>query len=395
MSNLSIMTRDGIKIRPGDRGMSWLPFYHDMGLVGLVLGSLATQISVDYLSPVDFVMRPRLWLTLMSQNRATISFSPPVGYELALKRIKKDHIETLDLSAWRVAGVGAEPIRIEPLNKFAEVLKPSGFDQRAFVAGYGMAETSLAVSFSPLGQGLKEDYIDPEYLAEFQTAIPVDVSLQNDTIRVKTFVNCGEPLPGYEIQIRDSSGLQLPERNVGTLFVRGPSVMTGYFEDAEATRDVLSPDGWFNTGDLAYRIGRSLFITGREKDMIIINGRNIWPQDLEYVAEHQPEVRSGNASAFSVSGPDGYDQAVLVIQSRKQDEAKSADLTMRVQKRVREEFGIDCFVELVPRHTLPRTTSGKLSRSKARKDFLKRKAASQMPPVEMTGTQAKEVRPAV
>ena len=395
MSNLSIMTRDGIKIRSGDRGMSWLPFYHDMGLVGLVLGALATQMSVDYLSPLDFVMRPRLWLTLMSQNRATISFSPPVGYELALKRIKKDHIDTLDLSAWRVAGVGAEPIRIEPLHKFAEVLKPSGFEQRAFVAGYGMAETSLAVSFSPLGQGLKEDYIDPEYLAEFQTAIPVDVSLQNDTIRVKNFVNCGEPLPGYEIQIRDSSGLQLPERNVGTLFVRGPSVMTGYFEDAEATRDVLSPDGWFNTGDLAYRVGRSLFITGREKDMIIINGRNIWPQDLEYVAEHQPEVRSGNASAFSVSGPDGYDQAVLVIQSRKQDEAKSADLTMRVQKRVREEFGIDCFVELVPRHTLPRTTSGKLSRSKARKDFLKRKAASQMPPVEMTRTQAKEVRLAV
>jgi fatty-acyl-CoA synthase len=395
MNNLSIMTRDGIKIRPGDRGMSWLPFYHDMGLVGLVLGALATQMSVDYLSPLDFVMRPRLWLTLMSQNRATISFSPPVGYELALKRIKKDHIDTLDLSAWRVAGVGAEPIRIAPLNTFAEVLKPSGFDQSSFIAGYGMAETSLAVSFSPLGQGLKEDYIDPEYLAEFQTAIPVDDRRQNKPGQVKSFVNCGEPLPGYEIQIRDSSGLELPERKVGTLFVRGPSVMTGYFEDAEATRDVFSPDGWLNTGDLAYRIGRSLFITGREKDMIIINGRNIWPQDLEYLAEYQPEVRSGNASAFSVPGPDGYDQAVLVIQCRKQDEAKSADLTNRVQKRVREEFGIDCFIELVPRHTLPRTTSGKLSRSKARQDFLNRKAGSQMPPVEMTRMQTKEARPVV
>jgi fatty-acyl-CoA synthase len=395
MNNLSIMTRDGIKIRPGDRGMSWLPFYHDMGLVGLVLGALATQMSVDYLSPLDFVMRPRLWLTLMSQNRATISFSPPVGYELALKRIKKDHIDTLDLSAWRVAGVGAEPIRIAPLNTFAEVLKPSGFDQSSFIAGYGMAETSLAVSFSPLGQGSKEDYIDPEYLAEFQTAIPVDDRRQNKPGQVKSFVNCGEPLPGYEIQIRDSSGLELPERKVGTLFVRGPSVMTGYFEDAEATRDVFSPDGWLNTGDLAYRIGRSLFITGREKDMIIINGRNIWPQDLEYLAEYQPEVRSGNASAFSVPGPDGYDQAVLVIQCRKQDEAKSADLTNRVQKRVREEFGIDCFIELVPRHTLPRTTSGKLSRSKARQDFLNRKAGSQMPPVEMTRMQTKEARPVV
>jgi fatty-acyl-CoA synthase len=168
--------------------------------------------------------------------------------------------------------------------------------------------------------------------------------------------------------------------------------MTGYFEDAEATREVLSPDGWFDTGDLAYRIGCSLFITGREKDMIIIHGRNIWPQDLEYVAEHQAEVRSGNASAFSVLGPDGHEQAVLVIQCREQDEAKNADLTKRVQKLVREEFGIDCFIELVPRHTLPRTTSGKLSRSKARKDFLKRKAASQMPPVEITSTPAKEVR---
>jgi fatty-acyl-CoA synthase len=157
----------------------------------------------------------------------------------------------------------------------------------------------------------------------------------------------------------------------------------------------LSPDGWFNTGDLAYRIGRSLFITGREKDMIIINGRNIWPQDLEYVAEHQPEVRSGNASAFSVPAPDGDEQAVLVIQLREKDENRRAELTKRMEKLVREEFGIDCFIELVPRHTLPRTTSGKLSRSKARKDFLKRKAALQMPPVEMTRTHAKEVRLAV
>jgi fatty-acyl-CoA synthase len=317
----------------------------------------------------------------MSQNKATISFSPPVGYELALKRIQKSHIETLDLSAWRVAGVGAEPIRIEPLRRFGEVMKASGFDQRAFVAGYGMAETTLAVSFSPLGQGLSQDYIDPEYLAEFQVAMPVDDGLQNEDTGAKTFVNCGEPLPGYEIQICDSRGRELPERNVGTLFVRGPSVMTGYFEDTEATRDVFSPDGWFNTGDLAYRVGRSLYITGREKDMIIINGRNIWPQDLEYVAENQPEVRIGNASAFSVPGLDGHDQAVLVIQVREEDQAKRADLTKRVRKLVRGEFGIDCFIELVPRHTLPRTTSGKLSRSKARKDFLKRKAASQRPPV--------------
>jgi fatty-acyl-CoA synthase len=390
MNNLSMMTRDGLKVRPGDRGMSWLPFYHDMGLVGFVLGTLAAQMSVDYLSPVDFVMRPRLWLTLMSQNKATISFSPPLGYELTLKRIKKEHIEALDLSAWRVAGVGAEPIRIQPLHRFAEVLKPSGFNQKAFVAGYGMAETSLAVSFSPLGQGLSQDYIDLEYMAEFQVAMPVDDEMQDDAIRAKTFVNCGESLPGYEIQIRNGHGQKLPERNVGTLFVRGSSVTPGYFEDAEATAEVLSQDGWLNTGDLAYLVGRSLYITGREKDIIIINGRNIWPQDLEYVAEIQPEVKTGNASAFSVPGTDGHDQAVLVIQVRKEDDSRRADLTKRVQNRVREEFGIDCFVELVPHHTLPRTTSGKLSRSKARKDFLVRKAAFQRPPIETARTDAKE-----
>ena len=395
MSNLAIMTRDGIKIRPGDRGMSWLPYYHDMGLVGLVLGPLASQMSVDYLSPVDFVMRPRLWLTLMSQNKATITFSPPVGYELALKRIKDRHLDALDLSTWRVAGVGAEPIRIEPLHRFAEIMQPSGFDQNAFIAGYGMAETTLAVSFSPLGQGLSQDYIDPENLSDFKVAKPIDDGLQDDVMQAKTVVNCGQPLPGYEIQVRDSRGRELPDRHVGTLFVRGPSLMTGYFEDAGATRDVLSTDGWFNTGDLAYRVGNDLYITGREKDMIIINGRNIWPQDLEFVAESQPEVRNGNASAFSVDAIDGSDQAVLVIQVREEDEAKRAELTKRVQKLVRGEFGIDCFIELVPRHTLPRTTSGKLSRSKARKDFLKRKAASQLPPAEMIRAHAKEVRMAV
>ena len=375
MSNLSIMTRDGLKIRPGDRGMSWLPFYHDMGLVGFVLGALAAQVSVDYLSPMDFVMRPRLWLTLMSQNKATVSFSPPVGYELAMNRIRKEHIEVLDLSAWRVAGVGAEPIRMQPLQRFAEVLKPFGFDQRAFVAGYGMAETCLAVSFSPLGQGLNQDYIDPECLAEFQVAMPVEDKIQEGARRARSFVNCGEPLPGYEIQIRNSCGRELPERHVGTLFVRGASVMPGYFQDAEAAGEVLSPDGWLNTGDLAYRVGRSLYITGRTKDMIIINGRNIWPQDLEHVAEIQPEVGTGNASAFSVPAADGHEQAVLVIQVREEDELRRADMTRRVRKQIREEFGIDCFIELVARHTLPRTTSGKLSRSKARKDFLLRNSA--------------------
>ncbi len=192
------------------------------------------------------------------------------------------------------------------------------------------------------------------------------------------FINCGVPLPGFDLEVRGKDGMPLPERHCGTLFVRGPSVMAGYFEDATATRDVLSEDGWLNTGDLGYRVGESLIVTGREKDLIIINGRNIWPQDLEYLAEQQPEVRTGDASAFSVSSPSGDERAVLVIECRESDPDSRLALADRLRSLVNQDLGIDCFVELVPRNTLPRTTSGKLSRSGARADFLKRTSGRQV-----------------
>jgi len=372
LSNLFAILKYGIQIRPADRGVSWLPFFHDMGLVGLVLSPMAAQVSVDYLNTRDFAMRPRLWLTLMSQNRGTLSFSPPFGYELAARRVRNDEVNKLDLSAWRIAGVGAEPIRTEPLKRFADLLAPSGFDRRSFVASYGMAECSLAISFAPLGQGADVDYVDGTALAEEQKALPLHPNRSSKTVRSNAFTNCGAPLPGYEVEVRDAQGQVLPERHCGTLYVRGPSVMSGYFGDLKATREVLSPDGWLNTGDLAYRVGNGIVITGREKDLIIINGRNIWPQDLEYLAEQQPEVRTGDASAFSVTDPAGQEQAVMMVQCRQSDEKKRTDLRERLHGLVREEFAIDCLIELVPRNTLPRTTSGKLSRSGARKEYLKR-----------------------
>jgi fatty-acyl-CoA synthase len=378
MNNLADITRHGVKVRPGDRCVSWLPYYHDMGLVGLVLAPLASQLTVDYLSTFDFAMRPRVWLKIMSQNQATLSFSPPFGYELCVRRLRKDEADKFDLRSWRVAGVGAETIRPEPLVQFAEILAPSGFDPNAFVACYGMAECSLAVSFAPLGEGLKVDCVDGDLLAENKQAVPLNSTLESYTVRSNSFVNCGVPLPEYEVEVRDGQGRILPERYCGTLFVRGPSVMSGYFRDPDTTREVLSADGWLNTGDLGYRIGKSLFITGREKDLIIINGRNIWPQDLEYLAEQQSEVRTGDASAFSVPGPDGEEKAVLVIQCRVSDLVKRANLMERLHGMVRQELGIDCFIELVPPHTLPRTSSGKLSRSGARQDFLKRVNLEQM-----------------
>jgi fatty-acyl-CoA synthase len=377
LSNLFAILKYGIQIRPGDRAVSWLPYFHDMGLVGLVLAPMATQMTVDYLNTRDFAMRPRLWLTLMSQNRGTLSFSPTFGYELAARRVREKEVANFDLSAWRIAGVGAEPIRTESLERFADLLAPSGFDRRSFVPCYGMAECALAVSFSPLGQGLDVDQVDRDALAEEQKALPLHPNRGNGTASVNTFTNCGAPLPGFDVEIRDDQGQVLPERDCGTLFVRGPSVMSGYFGDLKATREVLSPDGWLNTGDLAYRVGNSIVITGREKDLIIINGRNVWPQDLEYLAEKQPEVRTGDASAFSVPGSNGEEQAVMMVQCRESDESKRTDLQGRLHSQIRQEFGIDCLIELVPRNTLPRTTSGKLSRSGARKEYLKRVAAKQ------------------
>jgi fatty-acyl-CoA synthase len=378
LSNLLAILKYGIQIRPGDRAVSWLPYFHDMGLVGLVLAPMAAQITVDYLNTRDFAMRPRLWLTLMSQNRGTLSFSPPFGYELAARRVRAKEVDNFDLSAWRIAGVGAETIRTESLEMFADLLAPSGFDRQSFVACYGMAECSLAVTFAPLGQGVDIDHVDGSALAEEQKALPLHPAQGKTMAFSNKFTNCGAPLPGFDIEIRDDAGQILPERHCGTLFVRGPSVMSGYFGDLKSTREVLSPDGWLNTGDLAYHVGNSLVITGREKDLIIINGRNVWPQDLEYLAEHQPEVRTGDASAFSVPGQSGEEQAVMMVQCRESDEAKRADLQERLHSRVRQEYGIDCLIELVPRNTLPRTTSGKLSRSGARKEYLKLVAAEQL-----------------
>lgn len=370
MANLAGIIRHGLCVRPGDRCTSWLPFYHDMGLVGFLIAPMASQLSVDYLSTRDFAMRPRLWPALISKNRGTISYSPTFGYALCARRLRPAEIEQYDLSSWRIAGTGAEPIRADILGQFARLLAPAGFNSRAFVASYGMAECTLAVSFAPLDKGLTIDRIEAETFAENGTAVKVKGSALSG--KTKELVFCGSVLPGHEIEIRDEQGRALPERCCGVLYVRGPSVMTGYLGDPEATRDVLSPDGWLNTGDLAYLAENQVVITGRKKDMIIINGRNIWPQDLEFLAEQLPEIRSRDAAAFSISGIEDEEIVVLVVQCRLLDEKERARLVEVLRGRVREEFGIDCTVELVPPHTLPQTSSGKISRTKARADFLQR-----------------------
>lgn len=374
IANLVGVVTSGVAMRPDDRCVSWLPFYHDMGLVGCMLALVATQRSIDYLDTRDFAMRPRRWLELMSSTRATIGFSPPFGYDLCTRRVRPEDVARYDLSNWRIAGVGAEPIRAELLERFAKLLAPAGFDPLSFVPCYGMAESSLAISFSPMRKGVCIDWIDGTDLAERLQAN----TAEPNSAHASGFVRCGAPLPGHEVAIHDENGVLLPELHVGRIKVRGPSVMSGYFNMPEQTRLVLSKDGWLDTGDIGYLTNGDIVVTGRHKDMIIINGRNIWPQDIELIAGKQPELRLMDSSAFSVTGQSGEEVAVLVVQCNTNDSDQNVHLTRRLHREIFEALGINCLIELVPRHTLPRTSSGKLSRSAARQDYLKRREQERM-----------------
>jgi fatty-acyl-CoA synthase len=361
MNNLREICDIGVQVGEGDRLVSWLPFYHDMGLVAFVLGALYSQLSVDYLSPRTFAMRPRLWLKIISDNKGTVSSSPPTGYALCATRLREADQQRYDLSSWRVACVGAERIHPEQLRRFAKLLEPVGFNPNAFVACYGMAECGLGISFAPLGEGVFVDRVNKDLMIETGRAEPAE----EDFLEL---VDCGAPLPSYETKVCDDAGHPLPERQCGRICVRGPNVMRGYFGDPETTAEVLTEDGWLDTGDIGYRIGDHIVITARKKDVIIVNGRNLWPQDLEHLAETTPGVRMGDTSAFSVTRPNGEELAVLVVESRK----PQPELASTLAGLMRSNFGVTPYIDMVPPRTLPRTSSGKLSRSRACADFVAR-----------------------
>lgn len=367
MCNLEAIIKDGLGLTPNDRFFSWLPFYHDMGLVGKLLVPVAGQVPVGYIGTREFAMRPRLWLTLMDRTQATISFGPPFGYELCARRLRTGNGSKYNLENWRVAGVGAEMIRPEALDSFVEAVQGSGFTRESFLPSYGMAEVGLAISFSQRQIGVQVDYVDRDRCVSDRFAEEVP-DMNRGRLAVREFVDCGAPLPGIRLQIRNREGRRLRDRHIGTVWVKTDSVMQGYLDEPVATADVLTEDGWLNTGDLGYTVSGRLIITGREKDIIIVNGRNFWPHDLEYVAERQACVRTGDAMAFSLDCGSG-ERAVMLIQCRERDPHKRDDLQQKIQSNVRAEFSIECHVELVDAHALPRTSSGKPSRSKARRNY--------------------------
>jgi fatty-acyl-CoA synthase len=368
LNNLEEIARFGLKLTIEDRFVSWLPFYHDMGLVGFILVPLIGQLSVDYLGSRTFAMRPRLWLKILSENKGTISSAPTFGYALCAKRLRPSDIENYDLSSWRAACVGAERINPEPLQEFADILAPSGFDQNAFVACYGMAECVLATSFAPLGKGLKVDMVDRDLMAETGEAKP----FAGDVLSTSHYVDCGKLLPGFEFAIIDDNGNTLADRHCGHIFLKGPSVMRGYYRDEESTASVLSDDGWLNTGDIGYCVGDHVFITSRSKDVIIIKGRNIWPYDLEVLAQQTGGVKLGGVAAFSVSSDGEEEQAILVVETKEKDLQSRQNIVNDISRSIHAHFGINVSIDLTRRGTLPRTSSGKLSRSQSKQDFLAR-----------------------
>jgi fatty-acyl-CoA synthase len=328
-----------------DRGVSWLPLFHDMGLIGFVIGPIFTEIPVTFLPTASFVRNPKIWLDAINKHRGSITFAPNFAYALINKRIKEKDVAGLDLSCMRITGCGAEPIQAKTLREFAEKLAPAKFDPRSFVPCYGMAEATLAISFAPLKRW----------------------PLVTDAPEQTELVSCGKAFPGHEIQIRDpETGATLGEGQVGEIVTRGPSICPGYFNEPEMTAQTYR-NGWLHSGDLGYLKKGEVFICGRIKDIIIIRGRNFYPQDIEWIVSELPGIRRGNVVAFGVD-VNGEEHLVVVAEGTMSEAEK---LSAEIASAVAGQMALTVHkVEIVPQGTLPRTSSGKPQRRKTRQLFL-------------------------
>lgn len=355
----------GMELEPADRCVSWLPWYHDMGLVGCFLSPVANQVSTDYLKTEDFARRPLAWLDLISRNAGTtLSYSPTFGYDICARRMSSQTkaSDRFDLSRWRVAGNGADMIRPDVMQSFVDAFGDAGFKASAFLPSYGLAEATLAVSIMPPGEGIVVELVEETQLSGVSAG-------EDRPQRFRAIVNCGKPVRDMEIEVREEDGTPLPDRAVGKVWCRGPSVMVGYFHD-EAATDACMKDGWLDTGDMGYMSDGYIYIVGRAKDMIIVNGRNHWPQDIEWAVEQLPGFKQGDIAAFAITTPGGEETPAVLVQCRTSDGDERKRLHDAIKERVRAVTGMNCVVELVPPRTLPRTSSGKLSRAKARNLYL-------------------------
>lgn len=349
-----------------DLALSWLPLYHDMGLIGFVISPLTAGLQTCFMPTLSFIKRPSLWMEKMSEHKATITFAPNFAYGLAVKRTPPEKVKTLDLSRVRILGAGAEPNNPATLQAFIDHFSAAGLKPEAMMPVYGMAEATLAMSFSHLDEAFRAEIIDGDIYAAEGRAVPVPKDQQAGRNTIE-FVSCGWAFPHHEVRIIDDAGNTLPDRKVGEIVFSGPSVAGGYFENPEATAASFRPDG-LRTGDLGYMADGEIFVTGRKKDLIILNGRNYDPQSIEWVVADVEGIRMGNVIAFSRPAKNS-EELVIVAETKQGGDIEK--LVTEVRNRVRENFQMNpADVVLLPAGALPKTTSGKLQRHKARAQYL-------------------------
>jgi fatty-acyl-CoA synthase len=337
-----------------DVGVSWLPLNHDMGLVGMALGALYTRRTCVLMPPEMFVRRPAEWLRAMTRHRATVSFAPNFAYDLCVRRVKD--LAGLDLSNWRVAGCGAEPVHPPTLAAFAEKFAPVGFRDTSFLPCYGLAEHVLAATFPPRGRRPRTETVSADALTGRRVALAHDGAGPSVAL-----VSCGSALPGHRLQIVGPDGVALAERHVGEILLAGPSVMLGYYKQDALTAQTIR-GGWLHTGDLGYLSGGELFVCGRAKDIIIVNGRKFHPQDLEWAVDALAGVRRGRVVAFGATASGHPDRVVIVAEP---SGTVAADvLTGAIRREISDLFGLYVDeVAIVRSGTVGRTTSGKVQRA--------------------------------
>jgi 1-acyl-sn-glycerol-3-phosphate acyltransferase len=351
-----------VALTPADVVVSWLPLYHDMGLIGAWLGSIYHACPLVLMSPLDFLARPERWLWAIHQHRGTVTAAPNFAFELCLRHLDPARLQGLDLSSWRYAANGAEPVAAETMARFAAAFHPYGLRREALAPVYGLAECSVGLAVSPPGRGPVIDRVQRAALGRGE-ALPA----MADDADALSLVACGRPLPGHEVRIVDAAGRELPERRVGRLEFRGPSATCGYYRNAAASARLIC-NGWLDSGDLAYLVDGDIVITGRIKDTIIRGGRNLYPYELEEAVGSLPGVRRGCVAVFGVAvAGQGTEKLVVVAESREKDQALREALLQRINTLGVELLGAPPDdVVLAPPHSVLKTSSGKIRRAATR-----------------------------
>jgi 1-acyl-sn-glycerol-3-phosphate acyltransferase len=358
---------DGVALRPTDVVVSWLPLYHDMGLIGAWLTAMVHGVPLALLSPLTFLARPERWLWAIHQHRASLSAAPNFAFELCVRKVRDDAIEGLDLSSWRCALNGSEPVSEATIERFVRRFEPFGFRREAMMPVYGLAESSVALAFPPVGRVPRIEHVAREPFAREGRALPAAAGDR----RPLSFVSVGHALALHEIRIVDDQGKNVDERIVGRLLFRGPSCTSGYYRNPAATKHAILMDGWIDSGDLAYVSDGELYVTGRIKDLIIKSGRNLVPQEIEEVVSSITGIRKGCVVAFGIAdAPSGTERLIVIAESREPSKAERTRLAGEIVAKVAADIGVPPdVVRVVAPGVVPKTPSGKIRRTAAREAF--------------------------